>query len=501
MNRRELLGHCLTWGAFAALQKTEVLNAASLPYWTGMFHNGKEFSNQDLEILEGQLPQGFRGILYRNGPALFDRGTEKVAHHWDGDGAILKVDFSDHTPKASYRFVRTRWFLEEEKKKTLMFPGIKTRIKGPPWANSILNFKNPANTSVLPLKNSLLALSEAGRPYSLNKSDLKTLGELHSFREFQSVIAHPKVCHLTGTGLTIGIRPEDNSESSFRVIEFNTSTGQLIREQKFTSPHRTPLIHDFIVSENYIVLFISPLRMNMSKAMSGLWSLMDCLSWHEALGTEVMVIERHSLREQARFEIPSTYLFHFTGVKEVHNELRFAGTSYETYNAGSNIQYSALLRGELEISKRELPVLKNFTIYLDERRIHEERLLDHWGEFPMVHHDEWTSMKGDFAFCRNVPGLDESFVLTRIARVSLEKGLHSELILPQGMYAHESTLLHDANDPNKSWLLAPVHNGKKGTTEIWVMDWDSLASGPRCRMLLPHPIPLSLHGTWEPLTH
>ncbi|MEO0852825.1 MAG: carotenoid oxygenase family protein, partial [Cyanobacteria bacterium J06648_11] len=40
----------------------------------------REFGNTDLPILEGAVPPGLRGSLYRNGPGRLGRGGERVAH-------------------------------------------------------------------------------------------------------------------------------------------------------------------------------------------------------------------------------------------------------------------------------------------------------------------------------------------------------------------------------------------------------------------------------------
>lgn len=65
------------------------------------------------------------------------------------------------------------------------------------------NFKNTANTSVLPLKNGpLLTLWEGGEPHSLEKYSLNTIGLFPTKTPFS---AHPKVCSRTNQIYNIGV--------------------------------------------------------------------------------------------------------------------------------------------------------------------------------------------------------------------------------------------------------------------------------------------------------
>nr|WP_238553655.1 carotenoid oxygenase family protein [Fortiea contorta] len=56
---------------------------------------GKEFPLTQLPIISGKIPDGLRGTLYRNSPARLERGDKRVGHWFDGDGAILAVNFTE----------------------------------------------------------------------------------------------------------------------------------------------------------------------------------------------------------------------------------------------------------------------------------------------------------------------------------------------------------------------------------------------------------------------
>ncbi len=73
----------------------------------------QEFSLTPLAVT-GRIPAGLRGSLYRNGPTMFERKGERIAHWFDGDGAVLGVHFDGQTAQGAYRRVQTAGFLAEE---------------------------------------------------------------------------------------------------------------------------------------------------------------------------------------------------------------------------------------------------------------------------------------------------------------------------------------------------------------------------------------------------
>jgi len=132
--------------------------------------------------VEGVLPEALRGgVLYRNGPALFERGGKPYAHMLDGDGMVLRFEFDDSGRACSFvsRFVRTREFRAEDAADAIVFRGtFGTMRDGGPLANAFdLHQKNLANTNVLAWGGRVYALYEAGRPVALDPETLECLGE------------------------------------------------------------------------------------------------------------------------------------------------------------------------------------------------------------------------------------------------------------------------------------------------------------------------------------
>lgn len=73
--------------------------------------------------MEGDLPSGLQGTLYRNGPGRYELGCTKMTHLLDSDDMLQVFNFFDSQLRYRNRFVRTQKFLTEEKTGLFSLPG------------------------------------------------------------------------------------------------------------------------------------------------------------------------------------------------------------------------------------------------------------------------------------------------------------------------------------------------------------------------------------------
>ena len=146
------------------------------------------------QCITGQVPQDLIGTYYRNGPALFELGENKLSHPLDGDGMVAAWTFSgDGTLKFRSRFVRTDAHVKEQN-------ALKKGYKGPPITKAFFSGgkgepKNCANTGVVYWGNRLLALYETALPVELDPAGLHAVGETRIMKSLpakSSFTARPK---------------------------------------------------------------------------------------------------------------------------------------------------------------------------------------------------------------------------------------------------------------------------------------------------------------------
>ncbi|MEL6184008.1 MAG: carotenoid oxygenase family protein, partial [Myxococcota bacterium] len=123
--------------------------------------------------VEGKVPKELYGTLFRNGPAGFERGRARYQHWFDGDGLVHGFRLDGHGVRHHARKVATEKWKREAEAGRFLVSGAGSRIPDsvPSRGN---DDGNPANISVVPWGEDLLALWEAGSPYALDPQTLKT---------------------------------------------------------------------------------------------------------------------------------------------------------------------------------------------------------------------------------------------------------------------------------------------------------------------------------------
>ena len=168
--------------------------------------------------VEGEIPDAIRGgVLYRAGPALFERGGVEYKHMLDGDGMVLRFAFGESQAQApssppapsssacafTSRFVRTTEFRAEEAADAVVYRGTFGTMRAGGFAANALDLhqKNLANTNILAWGDRVYALYEAGRPVALDPVTLDAGGRGRPRREVA-----PRDVRLGGRPPRVGTR-------------------------------------------------------------------------------------------------------------------------------------------------------------------------------------------------------------------------------------------------------------------------------------------------------
>jgi len=109
--------------SFPALQKHPIPSALGLV--TSLLHE----YHYEAEI-EGKIPVELRGVLYRNGPGLFDRNGLRKRFILDGDGMIQAFHFHDKGVSFQNKFVRTQKYIEESLAEKFLYSTWTTQAPG-----------------------------------------------------------------------------------------------------------------------------------------------------------------------------------------------------------------------------------------------------------------------------------------------------------------------------------------------------------------------------------
>ncbi|VEP12004.1 Dioxygenase [Hyella patelloides LEGE 07179] len=454
----------------------------------------REFNKTPLTVISGAIPDTLRGTLYRNGPARLNRGKQRVGHLFDGDGAILGINFTAEGANATYKYVQTEGYIAESQAEKYLFPNYGMTAPGAFWNNATKPVKNCANISVLALSDRLLALWEGGVPHSLDLATLETIGtdNLQNTLNDLSFSAHPKVDAATGEIFNFGISP--GKETTLNIYK-SDATGKITKKKEVSLPG-LPLMHDFALAGDYLVFVISPVRVNVLPVLLGRKSYSDAMEWKPQLGTQIWIFDRHELSLVSQGETDPWYQWHHTnGYVNSDGNIVIEFVRYEDFKTNQYLKEVAT--GNTKTSAKG--TLWQAIINPQTAKVSEtQQLLDRHCEFPMLApQDVGQSWRYTYLSTHrdNVDISQE--LLTAIARFDRQTGNLSFTDLGANMYPSEPIYVSQPNNPDSGWLLTVVYDGERDLSEIRVYNSDRLEEEPVCSLALPSVIPPSFHGTWK----
>ncbi|MBH8563577.1 carotenoid oxygenase family protein [Nostoc sp. CENA67] len=464
--------------------------------WAGAIAKpATEFPLTQLPILSGKIPDGLRGTLYRNGPARLERGGVSVGHWFDGDGAILAVHFTDAGATGVYRYVQTAEYQAETQAGRFLYGVYGTHTPGPIWKRWNQQFKNAANTSVLALPDKLLALWEATNPYALDLQTLETIGldNLGALTKGLPYSAHYKRDPHTGEifnfGVSIGSSVQLNLYRSDR-------TGKIIQKTAFKLD-RYSVIHDFVLTQKYLVFFMPPMALNTLPLLLGLTTLSESLLWKPQLGTQVLIFDRENLSLVSRGETDPWFHWHFgNGYEDDQGTIILDVVRYSDFE-----QSNEFLR---EFASGKTHTIANGTLWQVRlnpqmgKVINAQQVVNRKCEFPVVPQSQVAQSSRYTYFSllgQNADITNEWF--GAIARFDYNSETLTEADLGENRYVTEPIHAQDTQNPHQGWVLTVVYDGNSDSSEVWVFDSDRLNEEPVCKLGLPSVIPHSFHGTWK----
>ncbi|TFI55402.1 hypothetical protein BLD44_004855 [Mastigocladus laminosus UU774] len=464
--------------------------------WAGaVAQPAQEFPLTPLPVISGTIPSGLRGTLYRNGPARMERGNMPMGHWFDGDGAILAVHFNDASATGVYRYVQTIGYQEEAAAGKLLYGNYGMIAPGAFWNKWFKPVKNVANTSVLALPDKLLALWEGGKPYALDLHNLETYGEddLGGLTQGLTYSAHYKRDPQTGEIFNFGMTPGLNSTLH---IYKSDASGRIFQK----AAHELdgiPVVHDFVFAGQYLIFCIPPVRLNLLPALTGLSNFSDALQWQPSKGTQILVIDRESLRMISRSEAEPWYQWHFgNGYVDDSGTIIVDIARYQDFQ--TNEYLKEVPTGETHTPAKS--TLSRIYIHPQTGKVtHTQQILDCHCEFPGVP-PENVGQNSRYTYLSTFRhGTDISQeIVNAIACYDHKTETLSKTDCGENRYPSEPIYATDADNPQQAWILTVVYDGNCDRSQVWIFDAHRLNEEPVCKLELPSVIPHSFHGTWKP---
>lgn len=279
--------------------------------------------------VRGRIPESVRGTFFRIGPGRNEIGGEKFGHWFDGDGMMHSVTFFDDGVRYRNRYVRTPKYVKETKAQRIVMRSFGHNIPGGVLKNIGRLPANCANTSLVYHGGRLLALWEGGQPYQLDPATLDTVGRFTfdgKLKRINAFSAHGKL-HPDGSYYNFGVRPALNGHGNIDLYKISPG-GYLVQHGTVDVPF-VGFFHDFAVTENFAVFFVSPLAIqNPLPALLGLQTIDRAMQWQPRLGMQIIVVRLRDFAVERRIPVEPFVAIHFGNAWEAGGRILLDATTF-----------------------------------------------------------------------------------------------------------------------------------------------------------------------------
>jgi carotenoid cleavage dioxygenase-like enzyme len=462
-----------------------LVDPKSNPYLSGRFAPvHREIDTTDLKI-EGDLPTDLAGAYMRNGPNAKFPPLGSYTFPMEGDGMVHAVWLENGTARYKNRWVRTRGMEAEERAGKAIFGGIMT----PAFVDQSLLGPDPdpgwpikldAFINIVRHGGRYLALEEGTPPYEVT-AEIETIGRYDFAGALpDGICAHPKVDPRTG----------DFVSFRYDVVE-PFLTWSVVAADGTVSTPATPvdgvdvgyMIHDFAITDRFLVLVVGPVVFDIDAMMSG----GQVLKWAPERGTRIGLIARDGSRPTQWIDTDAFWVWHFANAYDDGDDVVI---DFPMWSVPGFLVPGATVTGKYQ---RAVISPAAGTVAVTD-------LHDAASEFPRIddrlvgaRHRYVTVTRGS----GRVGAAAEHDVL---ARIDLETGEWVEqdtgAAIGEVVFAPRT----GGTDALDGYYLTYGTSLDDGHAALYVWDAAQFPSEPRARVVVPQRIPNGLHGNWFPAT-
>lgn len=438
-----------------------------------------ELDVRDLAV-EGEIPTDLSGVYMRNGP---NPAFEPISYTYpfDGDGMIHAVYLQDGKANYRNRYVETRGLQVERRAGHAVYGGIlKPIMPDPALIGSDGEpgpFKTGAFIHIIRHNDKYLALHEAAPAYEMTKS-LDTISEWQINNQVLPVNAHTRLDPISGDLYLITYDIQPPFLSYYRLDKH----GNLIDKGNVEKPYST-MMHDFILTENYIIYFDCPAVLDMQGIMAG----REVLQWRKDLPTRIGLQSRHdnSIRW---FDTDPFFVFHFANAYEKDQQIiiDFAHHGGLNFLDSDPNQYSP-------------PMMYRSVINVDQMTLVHQQIDDAIIEFPRTKEDR-NSLSHRYVYAAGQIGGDSQAGFNKIIRYDVDtkaKQWHDfgeDSLVSEPVFAPRN----NATVEDDGYVMLYVYDGSTNSSDFVILNAQNLTDQPIARIKLPRRVPQGLHGSWLP---
>jgi all-trans-8'-apo-beta-carotenal 15,15'-oxygenase len=445
-------------------------------------------------LVEGNIPSDLNGTLYLNGPGLFSHFGSPYKYWPDGDGAITSVKISDGYAQGACKILETKELKEERQKNQPVYGSVGTAPAR--WIDRVTQkYKNPANINVLNWNDRLFALYESGLPTEFDGETLEVIGDT----DFNGLLpsrfaAHPHYSPYRKATYNFGIEYGVVTTLNLYELKDNGQTRKLVS----IPTSWPPLIHDFIVTPNFLVFFIPPMTVKTATLLMGVGSVMDNVIWKENYGTEILVVPIDNPKKYTRFTTDAFFQWHFANAYELSDSQ--IAVDYVRYKKFFMVGKIDVENQKWEGDNGARGYYYRSIIDLKTKKLINEQRYDKKVELPkIVSGYEGIKHTNTFLGGFSTKTLMDEGAVDKIIRLNVEKGVvEDEFSLGVNVTFTEPNFVPSrfGRTKEEGYLLSLCYDAELDKSFLVVLDAQNLSFGYLAKIWFDHHIPPTFHGTW-----
>jgi len=464
-----------------ALETADLDWTSDDPHLSGNFMPiGPELDVADLEVVAGAIPPELSGAYMRNGPNPQFKPLA-YAYPMDGDGMIHAVYFDNGRARYRNRFVLTAALQAERRVGRAIYGSLMHPV---PIDPALLQpgdppgpFKNGCYINVIQHGGKLLALHEASPCYEMTM-ELDTVGLWTAGTAAPIELgAHNRLHPKTGELFTFAY------EVMQPKVDFNVIGTDGTVARSFSVDLAAPtMIHDFVLTENRIVLVCGPAVFDIAAAKAG----KGLLQWKPELGTRIALIALDG--SAVRWvETDPFFVFHFGNAFERGGQVVIDYVRYDKLGLGYGT------------GPHKAPMLHRMTIDLAGGTVADNQVSDRTTEFPRID-DRLNALPTRYLYLPTVTDtLDKASQVSAAFNCMMKVDTETGTIVQNDLgnrIAGEATFIPRGAGEDDGWVTFFVYDVATKTSDLFLMDAQAIDGDPVAVIRMPQRVPQGLHGNW-----
>lgn len=433
--------------------------------------------------VDGEIPAGLKGTLWRNGPGQFELFERPYSHWFDADGLATAVRIDGGRAELACQIVECPALAQERAAGKALFSSGQTKAAW--WRMVGGRGKAVRNINMLAHDEQMYALAEGGLPIPIDAHTLASSAPAKFVEGQGSFHGHYRVDPRTGTVYGFGV--EYGRHTTVNV--YRLPPGQTAeRIARVALSQTRVLVHDIAFTGDAVMLIVHPINIRVLPLMLGLKTPFAAMQWQDGEGSEVIIVPLDEPAKLQRFEIPAFYHFHFGNAFRDGDAWQVDLARMDTIDFSGTFSLDAIRSGELTPPD---PVhFGRLTIRGESAKW--TQLSESESEFPIVdgrqagrRHQYTWAVRGELA----IGGL---------GRLDHETGDWTDVPLGADVFPSEVSLVPYGAQEHAVWVLSSVYDAQADRAGLVILDGATPQAEPVARLWYPHHVPPPLHGCFVP---